>query len=107
MRSIADKLPPNIARQIHPDWRKNETDYWAMREALLTQYSDQWVAFADGAIIVAGNSPVEIFHQAQESGKHPYVTCVGHEETPCRMRRTTFPYDQSYSSIILLRAIAR
>jgi hypothetical protein len=24
MQSLADNLPPEIARQIHPDWRKNE-----------------------------------------------------------------------------------
>ena len=24
MKSIAEQLPPDIARQIHPDWRKNE-----------------------------------------------------------------------------------
>jgi len=24
MKSLADGLPPDIARQIHPEWRKNE-----------------------------------------------------------------------------------
>ena len=96
MQSIADGLPPDVAQQIHPDWRKNECDYWAARDSLLAQYTDQWVAFADGAVIASGTTPVEIFHQAQQSGKHPYVTCVGREHEPCRMRRATFPYDQSY-----------
>jgi len=27
MKSIADQLPPEIARQIHPNRRKNEADY--------------------------------------------------------------------------------
>lgn len=96
MQSIADGLPPDVARQIHPDWRKNEVDYWAARDSLLTQFTDQWIAFADGAVIASGTTPVGIFHQAQQSGKHPFVTCVGHEHEPCRMRRATFPYDQSY-----------
>ena len=96
MQSLADGLPHDVAQQIHPDWRKNEADYWAARDAVLTQYNNHWVAFADGAVIVSGNRPVEVFHQAQQSGKHPYVTCVGREHEPCRMRRTAFPYDQSY-----------
>jgi hypothetical protein len=96
MQSIADGLPPDVAQQVHPDWRKNEADYWATRDSLLPQYSDQWVAFADGGVIASGTTPVEIFHQAQQSGKHPYVTCVGREHEPLRMRRAAFPYDQSY-----------
>ena len=30
MRSIIEGLPPEIASQIHPDWRRNEADYWAV-----------------------------------------------------------------------------
>src|SRR5688572_7661060 len=96
MQSIADGLPPDVAQAIHPDWRKNEAEYWNRRSALIAQYRDQWIAFADDAVIASGQSPVEIFHQAQQSGKHPYVTCVGREHEPCRMRRAAFPYDQSY-----------
>lgn len=40
MNSMADQLPPEIARQIHPDWHKNEATYWAMRDQLLSQYDD-------------------------------------------------------------------
>jgi hypothetical protein len=38
MKSLADSLPPDIARQVHPDWRKNEAGYWAVRDQLLAQY---------------------------------------------------------------------
>ena len=38
MESLADKLPPEVAQYIHPDWRKNEAEYWACREALLRDY---------------------------------------------------------------------
>jgi hypothetical protein len=96
MQSIADGLPPDVAKAVHPDWRKNEADYWKVRESLLAQYGDQWIAFAEGAVITSGKSSVEIFHRAQKSGKHPYVTCVGREYEPCRMRRATFPYDPTY-----------
>jgi hypothetical protein len=32
MKSIVDQLPPHIAREIHPDRRKNEAAYWAVRD---------------------------------------------------------------------------
>src|SRR5258708_6875603 len=96
MKSLADNLPPEIARQIHPDWRKNEADYWAVRDQLVSQYQDQWIGFADGAVIVSGSRPVQVYHAAQESGRHPFVTCVGHESEPIRMRRVMFLYDQTY-----------
>ena len=51
MKSIADQLPPEIARQIHPDRRKNEAAYWAIRDQLLAQYQGQWIGFADGKVI--------------------------------------------------------
>jgi hypothetical protein len=96
MKSLADQLPPEIARQIHPDWRKNEATYWSMRDQLVEQYHDQWIGFADGTVITSGSSPVAVFHAAEATGRHPFVTCVGHEDQPCRMRRTTFAYDTSY-----------
>ena len=96
MNSLADQLPPEIARQIHPDWGKNEAAYWAVRNKLLPQYQGQWVGFADGTVIASGTSPVAVFHAAEESGRHPFVTCVGREDEPCRMRRASFSYDVTY-----------
>ena len=96
MKSLADALPPEIARQIHPDWRKNEAAYWAVRDQLLSQYQGQWIGFADGAVIASGTSPVAVFHAAEATGRNPFVTCVGHEDEPVRMRRVSFAYDASY-----------
>jgi len=96
MKSLIDGLPPEIAQRIHPDWRKNETEYWAKREDLLAQYRGQWIGYANGRVLVSGSSPVEVFHKAQASGEHPFVTCVGHEHEPSRMRRATFVYDATY-----------
>src|SRR5712692_8543179 len=96
MKSLAEGLPPEIASQIDPDWRKNEADYWAVRDRLLSQYYDQWIGFADGIVIASGSSPVAVFHAAEESGRHPFVTCVGHENEPSRMRRASFAYDVNY-----------
>ena len=96
MHSLTDKLPPEIARQIHPDWRKNEAGYWSVRDQLLTQYRDQWIGFADGAVVASGSSPVAVFHAAAATGRHPFVTCVGKEDEPTRMRRASFPCDRTY-----------
>jgi len=92
MKSLADALPPEIAQQIHPDWRKNESAYWAVRDQLLGQYQGQWIGFANGGVIASGASPVAVFHAAEASGRNPFVTCVGHEDEPCRMRRASFAY---------------
>src|SRR5437588_9634599 len=96
MRSIADQLPPELARQIHPDRRKNEAAYWAVRDQLLGQYRGQWIGFAEGRVIASGTSPVTVFHAAEATGLHPFFICVGREEEPCRIRRASFAYDTSY-----------
>jgi hypothetical protein len=96
MKSLADGLPPEIARQIHPEWRKNEADYWAVRDQLLGQYEGQWIGFADGTVVAYGARPVVVFHAAHKAAEHPYIICVGREEEPFRMRRVNFKYDASY-----------
>ena len=97
MNSLTDVLPPEISSQIDPDWRMNEAAYWAVRDQLLSQYRDRWIGFADGVVIASGASPVAVFHAAEESGRNPFVTCVGREDEPCRMRRVSFAYDESYT----------
>ena len=96
MKSLADLLPAEIAKQVHPEWRKNEAAYWAVRDQLLSQYQGQWIGFADGAVIACGTSPVAVFHAAEACGQNPFVTCVGREDEPTRMRRSTFAYDDTY-----------
>lgn len=96
MKTIADQLPPDIARQIHPDRRKNEEDYWVVRDQLLSQYQGQWIGFAGGKVIATGASPVAVFQAAEATGLHPFLICVGEEDQPCRVRRAAFPYDSGY-----------
>ena len=98
MRSLIEGLPTEIANRIHPDWQKNEAEYWAQRDALPGIYADQWIGFAGGRVIVSGTSPVEVLHAAQASGKHPFVTRVGHENEPNRMRFTSLSFDSSVVS---------
>jgi hypothetical protein len=102
MKSLADGLPPEIARQIHPEWRKNEAGYWTVRDQLLDQYQGQWIGFADGAVIGAASTPLEVFLAVQRSGRHPFIIRVGHEDEPWyRIRRTIFSYDTTYPSAAL------
>jgi hypothetical protein len=96
LKSLADNLPPEIAQQIDPAWRKNEAEYWSMRDQLLGQYQGQWIGFADGGVVASGKSPVAVVHAAEATGRNPFVTCVGHESEPTRMRRNSFAYDSAY-----------
>jgi hypothetical protein len=77
MKSIADQLPPEIAAQLHPDRRKNEAEYWMVRDRLLAQYQGQWIGFANGKVIAVGGSPVSVFHEAEATGLHPFFIRVG------------------------------
>ena len=90
MNRIADRLPPEVARLIHPDQQKNEADYRAVRDPLLARYEGQWVGFADGQVVASGASPVAVFHAAKASGRHPFFIRVGHEDEPDRIRRAAF-----------------
>jgi hypothetical protein len=96
VNGIADQLPPEIARQLHPDRRKNEAAYRAARDQLLEQFRGQWIGFAEGRVVASGTSPVAVFHAAEATGLHPFFICVGREDEPCRIRLATFSFDASY-----------
>jgi hypothetical protein len=94
MNSLADALPPEIAQKIHPDWRKNEAAYGAVRDQLLGHYQGQWIAFADGAVIAAHKTSLEVLHTPGVVEQHAFVTCVGREDEPYRIRRATLGYSR-------------
>jgi hypothetical protein len=104
MKDILNRLPPNVAKRVHPDWKRNERSYWVRRESLLAQYDGQWIGFADDCVVASGDSPVRVLHAAQRTGRHPFVTCVGREDTPQRMRRSVHSYDTGYPGEPLPRA---
>jgi len=102
MKSLADDLPPEIAEKIHPDWRKNEAGYWMVRDQLVGRLLGQWIAFADGAVVAAAATPLEVFLAVKRLGVHPFIGRVGHEGEPWyRIRRATFQYDAAYASAAL------
>ena len=86
-RSLAEGLPPDIAGQLHPDWYRNEAEYWAVRESLLELYENQWIGFANGTVIASGKRPVLVLHAANEIDPHSFFACVGREYLGSRMRR--------------------
>jgi hypothetical protein len=94
MKSLADGLPTEIARQVHADWRKNEATYWTVRDQIPGQSQGQGIGFANGAVVASGTRPVMVLHAASQAALHPYIICVGRENEPFRMRRTNFAYDQ-------------
>lgn len=99
MKSMADALPPEIADKLHPDWRKNEADFWTSRDQLLCEYRGQWIGFAGGVVVVAAAKPLDVFLEIQKLERHPFVVRVGHESEPWyRMRRASFAYDATYPS---------
>src|SRR6185437_6167425 len=95
-KSLAEGLPPDVARHVHPDWYKNEAEYWAVRDRLLPQYENQWVAFSEGEVIASDKRPSVVFRTARGKAKYPFVTCVGLEHVGFRMRRAVFAYDRAY-----------
>ena len=97
MKSLADGLPPEIALQIHAEWRKNKAAYRDVRDALLGQYGGQWIGFADGRVVASGKRPAAVFHAAHRAAEHPFCVCVGRESEPFRMRRATYAFDSAYT----------
>jgi hypothetical protein len=97
VNSAFDALPPEIQKLINPKWRQNELEYWRQREQLLAQFKDRWIGFADGKVVASGKNPTAVFHEAKQNSEAPYVTCVGHEDEPTRIRRMTFTYDTGYN----------
>ena len=94
--SLADGLPPHIAARISPEWRANEAGYWAAREELMGEFAGRWVAFAGGEVVAAGGRHVEVSHRGHAAHPRAFVTRVGFEDVPARIRRVEFPYDPSY-----------
>ncbi len=94
-------------RKLHPDFLANEQAYLQMRDSLLGQYRGQWVAVANGKVIVAGSQLMDVVEQASRFGGHPYIALVGAEDAVVfRVRRAVFGYDQAYQPFPLPRLTA-
>ena len=56
MPSIANQLSAEIAARLHPDRRKHEATYCAVRESPLDHYLGQCIGFADNRVIASGST---------------------------------------------------
>jgi hypothetical protein len=100
MASLLNGFPADVSRQVHPDWRKNEAEYWLERDRLLVQYRDQWIAFANGRVIVSSSNPLEVLEAAQKCQEHPFLTRVGHEKEPSFRVRPAFAILQRAAQLV-------
>ncbi len=109
MKSIVDQLPPAIARQVHPDCRKNEAEYWAVRDQLLDKYRGRWIGFADGRVVASGTSPVTVFHAAEATGLRPLFICCwkGRATLSCSLCQLRVRYRLLWGTISGTRPKAR
>ena len=62
--------------------------YWRMRDELLMQYANQWVAIANGALVAHGDSASKVMLEAyrKTGSKVLYVNKVGDEKRTMRER---------------------
>jgi len=93
--SYAEGLPPELAVHVHQDWFRNEAEYWAVRDSLIAQFENQWVAFANGAVIASHKRPSILHLDERLDALHAFVTCVGKEYSALRIRGNRGPFRSS------------
>jgi len=70
-------LPEEQKKRLHPDFVKNEQQYWRRRDQLLKQYLGRWVAFHQGQIVAVSQDIFNITDQVGKLSCHAYITKVG------------------------------
>jgi hypothetical protein len=97
-------LPEVQKKRLHPDFVKNEQQYWRMRGELLKQYQGKWVAIHQGRVVAVSQDIFNITDQVGELGCHAYIAKVGEEDKVVfQVRRKDFAYDTSYQLFALPR----
>jgi uncharacterized protein (DUF433 family) len=76
-------LPDEQRKRLHPDFLKNEQQYWQMRDQLLLKYGGQWVAFHQGQVVAVGQDLFDITDQVGQLDCHAYIAKVGEEDQVC------------------------
>lgn len=98
-------LPEEQRKRLHPDFLKNEQQYWQMRDRLLKQYQGKWVALHQGKVVAASEDLFHITDQVGKLGCHAYIAKVGEEDQVVfQVRRRDFAYDTSYHPFALPHA---
>lgn len=98
-------LPEEQKKRLHPDFVKDEQQYWRMRDQLLRQYRGQWVAIHQGQVVAVGQDIFAITDQVGKLGCRAYIAKVGEEDKVVfQVRQINFAYDTSYQPFALPRA---
>ena len=52
---------------VEKGFEQDRLDYWAMRDELVAEYADKWVAVHKGRVVAVGDEPMSIMDQALAS----------------------------------------
>ncbi len=103
-KTLTQYLPEEQKKRLHPDFVKNEQQYWQIRDQLLQKYRGQWVAFHQGQVVAVGKDLFDITDQVGRLGCHAYIAKVGEEDQVVfQIRRVDFAYDTAYQPFALPR----
>ncbi len=107
LRIQTSNLPELQKSRLHPDFVANEQAYLRMRDSLLVNYRQQWVAVHQDTVVAAGPMLMDVMEQASAVAEHPYIALVGAEDAVVfRARRAVFAYDLNYQPFALPRVAA-
>src|SRR5688500_8451735 len=87
MKSFADALPPKSPVKSTPTGGRMRPPIGRLATISLANIMGSGLGLPMGIVIASGSSPVAVFHDAEATGRNPFVTRVGRESEPVRMRR--------------------
>lgn len=92
---LVPQLPKSLLNSLSAEYLANESEYWQVRDQLLSQYAGKWAAFHKGRVVVCGDDWDAVMREAGQKGySTAYIDRVGREsELRFRCRRVTFSYD--------------
>jgi hypothetical protein len=95
--------------QAKEQFEREKQAYWQLRNELLRQYADKWVAVVGGRVVATGDTSSGVIREAHEKtgSKMGYVAHVGHEDEVLRIRQVTQGYHDSAYDRPLPRVVAQ
>lgn len=85
-------------KEIEEGFRKDEQDYWKMRDELFKKYKGKWVAVHKGRVVACGDDMIELIQASLKEDGYAYTNKVGDEDKlRFKRRRVSFAYNTDYS----------
>lgn len=102
-KRLVEQLPKSLRDTLSADYLANESEYWRVRDQLLTKYAGKWVAFHQGQVVAFGEDLMKVMDEAGRKGyPQAYIDKVGEEgEMQVKCRQVSFGYDRDYSPTAL------